>query len=75
MAEPGKGPTRPGPPFLEMLKCDSFFFKISFMTMGEGCCWYSGSARVSHHCDWGSIPAPYRHLIKVTLVTCEKSVV
>ena len=34
-----------------------------------------GSARVSHHSDSGWIPAPCSSLIKVTLVTCEKSVV
>ena len=32
-------------------------------------------ARVSHHCNSGSIPAPCSHLIKITLVTCEKNVV
>ena len=37
--------------------------------------WHSGSARVSHQCDSGSIPAPCGYLIKITLVTCEKSVV
>ena len=36
--------------------------------------WHSGSARVSHYCDWGSIPAAGSNLIKVALVTCEKSV-
>ena len=40
-----------------------------------GCWWHSGSARVSHHCDQGSIPAPYGYQIEVTLVTYEKSVV
>ena len=40
-----------------------------------GCWWHSGSARVPHHCDLGLIPAPHGYLIKVTLVTCEKSVV
>ena len=33
------------------------------------------SARVSHHGDLGSGLAPCNHLSKVTLVTCEKSVV
>ena len=37
--------------------------------------WHSGSARVSHHCDLVLIAAPCSYLIKVTLVTCEKSVV
>ena len=37
--------------------------------------WHSGSARVSQHCDWGSIPTAGSNLIKFTLVTCEKSVV
>ena len=39
------------------------------------CWWHSDSAHVSHHCDLGSIPAPCSYLIKVTLVTCEKSIV
>ena len=40
--------------------------------------WCAGSTvvvRVSHHCDQGSISAAYSYLIKVTLVTCEMSVV
>ena len=32
-------------------------------------------AHVSHHCDWGTILAPCSYLIKVTLVTREKSTV
>ena len=40
-----------------------------------GCCWDNGSACVSHHCDQASIPAPCSCLIKITSVTCEKSVV
>ena len=28
-----------------------------------------------HHCDLGSIPASCSYLIKVTLVTCDKSVI
>ena len=31
--------------------------------------------RVSHHFDYGSLPAPGRYLIKVIFVTCWKSVV
>ena len=40
-----------------------------------GCWWHIGSAHVSHHCDWGSIPVPCSYLIEVTLVTYEKSIV
>ena len=40
-----------------------------------GCWWHSDSACVSHHFDSDWIPAPCSYLIKVTLVTCEKSVV
>ena len=36
---------------------------------------HGGSARVSHHCDKGLIPAPCGYVIKITFVTCEKSVV
>ena len=36
--------------------------------------WHSASARVSHHCDQGSIPAPRSYPIKATLVTCVKCV-
>ena len=39
------------------------------------CWWLSDSARVSHRCDSGLIQAPCGYLVKVTLVTCEKSVV
>ena len=37
--------------------------------------WHSGSARVSHQCDWSSILAPCSCLIKVTFVKCVRSVV
>ena len=40
-----------------------------------GCWLHSGSSRVSHHCDLGSIPAQFGYLIKITSVTCENSVV
>ena len=40
-----------------------------------GCWWHSCSACVSHHRDLGSIPDSCSYLIKVTFVTCEKSVV
>ena len=39
------------------------------------CWWHSGSACVSHHCDNGSILALCSYLIKITFVTCEKSIV
>ena len=32
------------------------------------------SARVSYHCDKGSISAPCRYLINATVITCGKSV-
>ena len=35
--------------------------------------WRSGTTRVSHHCDLGSIPASSSYRIEVTLVTCGKS--
>ena len=37
--------------------------------------WHCGSVLVSHLCDLGLIPAPYSRLIKITKVTCERSVV
>ena len=30
------------------------------------CWWHSGSGRVSHHCDWSSIPAPCNYLLKLS---------
>ena len=40
-----------------------------------GCWWHSGSARVSHHNDHGTVLAECGYLIKIILVTCEKGVV
>ena len=37
--------------------------------------WWDSGGDVSHHCDWGSTPAPCICLIEVTLVMCGKSVV
>ena len=40
----------------------------------SGSWWHNSSARVSHHCDQGWVPAPCSYQIKVTLVTSENVV-
>ena len=58
--------------FLLRTSCQGSLFNAK---PNMGCWWHSGNAHVRHDCDSGSIPTPCNYLIKVTLVTCEKSII
>ena len=55
---------------------ENFAGNLDTINLGWPGCWCYGSiTRFSAYCDQGSIPTPCSYLNKVTLVTCEKSVV